>query len=74
MKGWSWWTFLELTCALLEWDAGAHLNVVDPDMSPGAVREKALHHHLGEWGGWEEGEEQTGRRQKQERGRGEERG
>lgn len=40
--------FLELTCALLERDAGAHLDVVDPDVSPGAVREKALHHHLGE--------------------------
>lgn len=52
--------FLELTRALLEGDAGAHLDVVDPDVTPGAVCEKALHHHLGE--------EQTGRRQNNRNG------
>lgn len=35
-----------LTCALLQRDAGAHVDVVDPDVSPGAVREEAFHHHL----------------------------
>lgn len=35
-----------LTRALLQRDAGAHVDVVYPDVSPGAVREETFHHHL----------------------------
>lgn len=35
-----------LTGALLQWGAGAHVDVVYPDMSPGAVCKETLHHNL----------------------------
>lgn len=38
--------FLERTCALIQRDPGAYLDIVDPDVSPGAVRERALNLHL----------------------------
>lgn len=40
--------FLERTRALIQPDPGARLDIVDPDVSPGAVREGALNLQLRE--------------------------
>lgn len=39
---------VRLTCTLLQRDAGAHVDVVYPDVSSGAVHKVTLHHHLAE--------------------------